>query len=310
MAPGCRGTPEPSRHGRSATGIALLLTIVVLIPDAGAQTAVSLMTPGEVWAFDNGAEFPGARGGLTVEARAGRDGGPCLKLVGDFNKGGNYVQAGRPIDKVDIDELSLWVKNPDGDRFSLRLGDASGQTHQIVMKTDRTADWQRVVLPLQRFFALRGRSDAVTAVAKYESWGGAGDGQWHGPATAIYLLLGNPGDNKVHTLWLDEVAIAPRRQVAKPAPFQADFDTNMPGGTWAVQGEMTIDKKVAFKGSCSLLLARSLQSINRPWSVTSPAFAIAPGIWEVSLATKSDLQSPDSSYIGVVSLECSAQRAR
>ncbi len=84
----------------------------------------------------------------------------------------------------------------------------------------------------------------------------------------------------------------------------------MPGGTWAVQGGMTIDKKVAFKGSCSLLLARSLQSINRPWSVTSPAFAIAPGIWEVSLATKSDLQSPDSSYSGVVSLECSGAKGQ
>ena len=118
------------------------------------------------------------------------------RLVGDFTKGGGYVQAGRKIDNVDIRELSMWVRNPDAERFTLRLNDASGQTHQIVIKTEPDADWQQIVLPLERFFARRGEADAVTSIAKYESWGGAKDGQWHGPATAIYLLLTNPRDNR------------------------------------------------------------------------------------------------------------------
>ena len=67
---------------------------------------------------------------------------------------------------------------------------------------------------------------------------------------------------------------------------------------------MAIDTKTAFKGSHSLVLSRSLEAVERPCSATSPAFAAAPGQWEVGLACKSDLHSPDNSYNGVVTLEC------
>ena len=60
----------------------------------------------------------------------------------------------------------MWVRNPDADRFTLRLNDASGQTHQIVIKTEPGPDWQKVVLPLERFFARRGQADAVTNVVQ------------------------------------------------------------------------------------------------------------------------------------------------
>src|SRR5207245_2460441 len=51
-------------------------------------------------------------------------------------------------------------------------------------------------------------------------------------------------------------------------------------------------------------LSRSLENVAKPCSVTGPAFAVAPGQWEISLACKSDLHSPDNSYNGVVQLEC------
>ena len=131
------------------------------------------------------------------------------------------------------------------------------------------------------------------------------DGQWHGPATGIYLLLGRSGDNKVQTLWLDEIAITPPASLDKPASFQADFDRDPPlGGTWAALGNVAIDNKTASKGRGSVVLERSLAAANRPCSVTSPDFAVVPGIWEIGLATRSDLQSPDNSYSGVVVLEC------
>ncbi|HLQ46749.1 MAG TPA: hypothetical protein VK137_18540, partial [Planctomycetaceae bacterium] len=44
--------------------------------------------------------------------------------------------------------------------------------------------------------------------------------------------------------------------------------------------------------------------VAKPCSVTGPAFAVAQGQWEVSLACKPDLHSPDNSYNGVVQLEC------
>ena len=206
-----RSSPALSpRPGHVSGRAAALLALLLVCPAGRAQETVSLMTPRDAWSFNNGPEFPGATGGLTADPLAPRDGRDSLKLVGDFTKGGNYVQAGRKIDDLDVRLLSLWVRNPDADRLTLRINDASGQTHQIVLKTEASADWQQVVFPLERFFARRGQADAVPGVAKYESWGGAKDGRWHGPARAIHLLLANPGDNKVHTLWLNDVAIRPR----------------------------------------------------------------------------------------------------
>ncbi len=163
--------------------------------------------PAAGWAFGNGAEFPGATGELSTDAGATVEGHPSMRLRGDFTKGGNYVQAGRKIDKIDIRELSMWIRSPETDHFTLRINDASGQTHQISIKLEPKPDWQRLVLPLQRFFAHRGDADAVTSIAKYESWGGAKDGAWHGPATAIYILAGRSDSQKTPTLWFGSLDI-------------------------------------------------------------------------------------------------------
>src|SRR5438093_8776899 len=131
-------------------------------PMLWAQQPVSLMEPGKDamgWKFGNGGEFPGATGSLAVDASAKRDGRDSLKLTGDFTKGGKYVQAGRDIPDVDIRQLSLWIRNPDSDRLTLRINDATGQCHQIALITEKSPDWQRIVLPLQQFFARRGQSD-------------------------------------------------------------------------------------------------------------------------------------------------------
>ena len=136
---------------------------------ARAQEPVQLISakePSRGWAFNNGQEFPGATGSLSVDADAKRNDRESLKLIGDFTKGGNYVEAGRKLEKteaVDVRELSFWLRNPDADQLSLRLNDASGQTHQIVVKTAESPDWQHVVLPLEQFFAHRGQADAVTS---------------------------------------------------------------------------------------------------------------------------------------------------
>ena len=488
LIPARRRFPVLTQRRSALSIMPAVLMIVLLVPAAApAQETVSLMGPKEAWSFDNGSEFPGATGKLTLDPDARREGRDSLKLVGDFTKGGNYVQAGRKIDDVDIRELSLWVRNPGSDQFSLRLSDASGQTHQIVLKTEALPGWQHVVFPLERFFARRGQADAVPGVARYESWGGAKDGRWHGPAKAIYLLLGKPQDKdvKVRTLWINDVAIVPRpaeaagaevkatirldeiaegehdwrfsrgeefpgakgsltvvkdqpaagqsclklagdftgggayvaaikemgdleakdltavrlrvktddaatvgvqlvdgsgqthqrkgikinpdgkwhdlvlkpAQVAggehwggandgkwhgpakqfvislsdksdeknkrptvyladvraevllpvfvQPAAFKSDFEGAAKlGDGWAVKGDVTVDATTAFKGGHSLLLSRSLERVAQPCAVTSPAFSAAPGKWEIRLAGKVDLHSPDDSYSGVVNLEC------
>ncbi|MFT5105255.1 MAG: hypothetical protein ACI9UA_000874 [Pseudoalteromonas tetraodonis] len=209
------------------SSLALSLIALSLASQLHAQDSIPLIKAKDsekVWSFNNGAEFPGATGSLESIPDAGKNGTASLKLVGDFTGGGGYVQAGRNIPDVDIRELSMWVKCPGIEKFTLRLNDSSGQTHQINLKAEKSADWQRIDLPLERFFARRGQADAVTSIAKYESWGGAKDGNWHGPAKAIYLLLGNEGTNQVRTLWLSDVTI-----VSKPKPV-AEIKSSVPIG--------------------------------------------------------------------------------
>jgi len=195
---------------RTFFSVGFVSLALLLASTARAQATVSLLGPREAWNFNNGAEFPGAKGGLTADDDQGREGRKSLKLVGDFTGGGGYVQAGRKIENVDIRELTLWLRTPTTTRFTLRLNDGSGQTHQIVFKTEAKEEWQEIRFPVEQFYAKRGQADAVPNIAKFESWGGAKDGNWHGPAKAMYLLLGNPGDKQVHTLWIGGVDVIPR----------------------------------------------------------------------------------------------------
>jgi hypothetical protein len=192
-------------------------TFILGIP-LQAEESLSLIeadNAAKVWSFNNGAEFPGAKGSLSLDPNARREGKESLRLVGDFTGGGGYVQAGRDIKDVDVRDLSMWVKCPESDHFTLRINDASGQTHQFDLKTETSPDWQKIDLPLERFFERRGQADAVTGISRYEVWGGAKDGNWHGPGKAIYLLLGNDGANKVRTLWFNDITIAsPPKPVA------------------------------------------------------------------------------------------------
>ena len=439
------------------------------------------------WTFDNGREFPGATGKLSVDAAAKHNGKDSLRLDGDFTKGGNYVQAAGPLPGEDIRELSFWLRSPGIDTLTLRIVEAAGQCHQINLKIQPTDEWQQVVFPLERFFAKRGTPDAVPIVAKYEFWGGAKDGKWHGPGKTLVVLTGPSGDKKVRTIWLNEVkavvgpaapaaasagdvktlvkldevaegrtewtfdngqefpgakgslsvvkdgpqegqnclklaadftgggayvqtmrdlkavdmkdlaaiklkvksdntkalsvrlidstgqchqrggveivadgkwhdlalkpeevvggehwggandgkwhgpaqlvaliigaaADAPSKQpvvyladiqaetlqaaVVQAASFKSDLesDRQLPAG-WTSQGKVAIDRANAFKGNRSLLLEQPPEDAEKPCSVTTASFAVAPGFWEIALACKSDLKSPDNSFSGVVTLE-------
>ena len=66
-----------------------------------AQDSVPLISttdPAAAWKFNNGQEFPGATGSLTVDADAKREGRASLKLAGDFTKGGRARALGETLD--------------------------------------------------------------------------------------------------------------------------------------------------------------------------------------------------------------------
>jgi hypothetical protein len=463
----------------------VLLIALFFIPALQAQPPVSLMGPTGAWEFDNGREFPGATGSLAVDPDARRDGKESLKLVGDFTKGGLYVEAGRALD-VDIRVLRMGLRKPDAERLVLRIVDASGQCHQINLKIQASPDWQQLTFPLAEFFARRSGSDAVPNVAKYEYWGGANDGKWHGPAKSMHILLSPTADRKRVAMWINDLMVLPsvssaaatvgevavpvsleavvegetdwrfdngqefpgakgslavvqdlpelgkaslklsgdfthggayvetikdlkplelsdvsairvkykadhvasigvrlgdgtgqchqthmkiqndgqwHELVIKPsdvaggehwsgandgkwhgspaylsiilganadpqgkqpvlciadpvadaiqpaviqaASFKADFEgSDRLGDDWTVEGKAAIEAKDAFKGSRALRLDRSAEDVDRPCSATGPTFKVAGGAWQIALACKSDLQSPDASFNGTVGIDC------
>ena len=52
------------------------------------------------------------------------------------------------------------------------------------------------------------------------------------------------------------------------------------------------------------MLRQPAEDVEKPCCVTTASFAVTPGLWEIVLACKSDLKSPDNSFSGVVTLEC------
>ena len=151
------------------------------------------------WTFDNGQEFPGATGKISIDKQERNS----LKLEGNFSNGGAYVQALHQLKNVDISEIKAELKYPGSTNLCMRVGDTSGQCHQINLKLKDSSDWQKVNFQIGAYLADR-NSPAAQAVSKYESWGGAADGKWHGPATFVSILVGAlPSKaDKITLLWI------------------------------------------------------------------------------------------------------------
>jgi len=217
------------------------------------------------------------------------------------------VQASIGINGTDIRELSFWIRNLNNDHLGIRLIDASGRCHQFSLKAENTPEWQKVVLPLERFFEKQGTAEAVTSVLRYEAWGGGkgGDGKWKGPAKSLVVMVGKTEKEKIRTLWISGVtAIPPLKKDAVGAKqsFQADFEAgSLPEG-WTKVGNVSRDGN-GFGSKGSLLLQKSEETLRDDISASSPSFAVQPGRWDIQFAGKSDLKSQDNSYSGSLEIE-------
>ncbi len=169
------------------------------------------------WKFDNGREFPGATGSLHVPKESYR-GEPVLQLDGNFTKGGNYVQAIVDLPPLPVDTLSFWINVPAGtSTFPIRIGDGSGQTHQLRLKLNDKGGWQHVSIPVDEYFWKMGTADALDIASQYEYWGGAKDAKWHQPGKYFAILCGR-GIGLEPTVKLSGVEIseaAPKEEILK-----------------------------------------------------------------------------------------------
>lgn len=149
------------------------------------------------WIYYGGWEFPGAQGSVLRNSADARFGEGCLKLRGDFSKGGSYVAAHKTLSPVALTELRLWVRSPEVNSVWLRVQDATGQWFQFNGIEIRTPDqWQQVVV-----------KDFDKACDM--TFGGANDRKFHQPATAIRICIN--GIKRTSSLLIDRVeGLGPR----------------------------------------------------------------------------------------------------
>lgn len=183
---------------------------------AGSDQDVSLFVPEKPnmgFGFDNGQEFPGAKGTLSLDSSMKHDGQSSLHLSGDFTGGGAYVQMGRECSALHVDPhtLSFALRAPGMKRLTLRLIDGGDQCHQIDLNLEPASDdWKQISFPVERYFATRCTTGEVKSVVRYESWSGAHDGKWRAPLKGLYMLIGKVTDDKKSGIWVTGLSIKPR----------------------------------------------------------------------------------------------------
>ena len=236
---------------------------------------------------------------MTLVKDQPKKGQSCFKLAGDFGGGGRYVQTIRGLAEIEMKDLAairLKVKTDNVKSMNLRLIDSTEQCHQAGgLPIVADGQWHDMVIKPEN-------------VVGGEHWGGANDGKWHGPARLVAMIIGPGPDGQVKqpVIYLGDIrAEVLEAAVLQPASFQNDFESarQLPAG-WTSEGRVSIDRQTAFKGRQSLVLEQPAEDAEKPCSMTTATFAAAPGLWQIGLACKSELKSPDSSFDGVVTLEC------
>ena len=93
------------------------------------------------WRYNEGKEFPGALGKLTI-----RDG--VLRLEGNFRNGGDYVMAelGKNLRLPCATALRVEART-NGDALTARVLDGSGKMHQYRLPVKPGEDWQQIDFP-------------------------------------------------------------------------------------------------------------------------------------------------------------------
>ena len=130
------------------------------------------------WTFSQGEEFPGAKGGFSVEKSGARTGQAGGRLSYDFTEGGAYVAAYAELSvPLTPAYMEFWVRKSPSLSLTVRATDKTGQTCQKPLFFEH-GDWQKV----------RVRMDRWTF-----GFGGPGDGILRPPVVRVGLLAESKG---------------------------------------------------------------------------------------------------------------------
>jgi hypothetical protein len=143
----------------------------------------------ERWSFSKGPEFPGAEGSLERSPQAAHTGQFGGRLAFDFHGGGNYVAAVVQLENAPaLSAVRLWLNMPEGHGLTLRYTDQTGQTLQKPVWAPG-GRWVEALVPFDEWSG---------------HWGGADDGQIHGPPKSIAILM-ERGVDESGVLLFDDV---------------------------------------------------------------------------------------------------------
>ncbi|MER7471373.1 sugar-binding protein [Micromonospora sp. NPDC000018] len=177
--------------------------VTMTAPAAHAETAQVRQVIGgfetgtEGWRLGLGQEFPGARGDFRTDTADPKVGARSALFAADFSGGGHYVSLARDVD-LDPSELRLWIKATNITHLGLRVTDRTGQVHQQAVRVAATGQWEELIVT------------AMNSGEQYFHFGGANDGEWHGPAQRVMFLIDKIWikENGTRTqVRLDEVAL-------------------------------------------------------------------------------------------------------
>jgi MYXO-CTERM domain-containing protein len=177
---------------------ALSLAVAAFAP--GARAAETLIEDFEAagaidrWTFQNGAEYPGATGSMSIATGAG---GRALMINYDFSSGGAYVAVERVLEQPrSAIALRLGARLPADAVLGVRVRDATGQ-------------W--LSYPVPRALAPLGGNvwfKSVVALNNADTyWAGANDGKVHPPIDRVAVTLTAAGLEKTGNAQVDKIEL-------------------------------------------------------------------------------------------------------
>ena len=175
-------TPRSSRttRRRSLTlGGALIAVGALALPAAAvaADTTIGVedLAGWSATAFDGTTVSPST----PRAAGRGHTGSSSVEVLLDTAVRGtdSWEMAARSLGGVDLDSASFWIDAENLHTIGVQLVDATGQTHQTFLPVPDVDGWQEITLA------------SPTDDPSHGAWGGAADGEWHGPAQQIGFVV-------------------------------------------------------------------------------------------------------------------------